>query len=193
MVQKWNLVRSRRGPSYRVFSLRTDTARSPRTGREHDFYVLESPPWVNVIALNERGEVIMVRQYRHGVRKVTLELPGGLAEPPDTPEEAAGRELLEETGYEAGELVLLGKAHPQPAVMDNYCYSYLAKEVKRRGEPRLEATEDLEVVFVPLERVMQLILNGEIEHAMVINAFFWYLLRFGPSLWNNIYLTGVDK
>jgi 8-oxo-dGTP pyrophosphatase MutT (NUDIX family) len=159
--------------------LRTDTARSPQTGREHDFHVLESLPWVNVIAINENREVIMVKQYRHGVKKVTLELPGGLVEPPDTPEGTARRELAEETGYTAENFTLLGKSHPQPAILDNYCYSYLAKGVKRLGSQRLDFTEDIEVRTVPLNHIKNLILNGEIEHAMVITAFFWYFTRLG--------------
>ena len=85
-LDPWKIVSCKWDKFYRVFSLRTDRARSPRTGEEHDFFILESPPWVNVIPLTDAGEVVLIRQYRHGLREVTLEIPGGLIEPADTPE-----------------------------------------------------------------------------------------------------------
>ena len=102
-IQPWEVISSRRDKSYHVFSLRTDRARSPRTGREHNFFIIESPSWINVIPLTRQNEVVMVHQYRHGIRDVTLEIPGGLVETNETPEDAAGRELWEETGYKVSE------------------------------------------------------------------------------------------
>lgn len=174
MPKPWPLVRSERGPSYRVFSIRTDTARSPRTGREHDFYILESANWVNIIPLTSDGKVVMVRQYRHGIREVTLEVPGGLVGPGDTPVEAARRELLEETGYEAGDIRLIGVAHPQPAVLNNQHFAFLATNVHPTTTPHLDEGEDIEVVLVPLSEVQRKIAEGEITNAMVILAFYWY-------------------
>jgi len=184
MPEPWPLVRSQPGPSFRVFSIRTDTARSPRTGREHDFYVLESADWVNVIPLTADGQVVMVRQYRHGIREVTLEVPGGLVGPDDTALEAARRELLEETGYEAGEIRLIGAAYPQPAVLNNRHLTFLATGVRKTAAPhpstgsgqRLDEGEDIEVVLVPLPKIKRMIAEGEITNAMVILAFYWYFL-----------------
>lgn len=174
MVQKWELVRSVKGSSYKVFSVRTDTACSPRTRMNHDFYVVESPAWVGVIALTEKNEVIMVRQYRHGVRKVTLELPGGLVDEGFAPVDSARKELLEEVGYQAEEFILLGKAHPQPAMLNNYYYCYLANSAKRTAGQNLEITEDIEVIFMPLKKIPEFIRNGEINHALVITSFYWF-------------------
>jgi 8-oxo-dGTP pyrophosphatase MutT (NUDIX family) len=129
----WSIVSTHLDKSCRVFNLRTDRARSPRTGNEHDFFVLESQSWVNVITLTLEKEVVMVRQYRHGIRDVTLEIPGGLVEDHDSPEEAARRELLEETGYREGSLILLGFVHPNPAILNNICYTFLAKDVCAMG------------------------------------------------------------
>ena len=89
----WRVISSHRDKSYRVFSLRTDRACSPRTGKDHDFFILESSSWVNIIPITPEKEVVLVRQYRHGIRDLTLEIPGGLVEGHDTPKEAALREL----------------------------------------------------------------------------------------------------
>jgi 8-oxo-dGTP pyrophosphatase MutT (NUDIX family) len=162
--------------SYHVFSVRTDTAYCPRTGREHDFHVLESPDWINVISLTPDDRVVLVRQYRHGNRGVCLEIPGGLAESGDTAEQAARRELLEETGYEASELFFLGSACPQPAILNNRSITYLARDVRKVQTPELDDTEDIEVVLVPVSEIPDLIRKGEITNAMVILAFYWYFM-----------------
>ena len=84
-LKPWKLITSRRDASYFIFDMRIDHARSPRTGKSHDFYVLESSDWVNVIPLTPENEVVFIRQYRHGTREMTLEIPGGVIEPGDTP------------------------------------------------------------------------------------------------------------
>ena len=115
MIKSWRRVRSNIPQSFRVFSVRTDTAVSPRTGMEHDFYIIESRDWVNVIPITPDQRVVMIRQYRHGSREVTLEIPGGLTDAGDTSEEAASRELMEETGYLSEEWVKIGVGDPSLA------------------------------------------------------------------------------
>lgn len=174
MIKPWLCIRSRSRDSFRVFSIRTDTAVSPRTGTEHDFHMIESDDWINVIPLIADHHVVMIRQYRHGARKVTLEIPGGLVDPGDTPEKAAARELREETGYQAEELVQIGVVNPNPALFNNRCYTYVARNVKKIRDPVLDQAEDIEVVLIPLSDIPELIQNGEIDHAMVITAFYWF-------------------
>ena len=177
MIKPWPCIRSQTGQSYRVFSIRTDTTLSPRTGMEHDFYIIESGNWVNVIPLTSDHQVVMIRQYRHGSREITLEIPGGLVDPGDTPEEAAARELLEETGYQAKTLEEIGVVSPNPAIFNNRCYTFLAQRIEKVGHPRFDQTEDIEVVLIPLADIPNLILEGEIDHAMVITAFYWHDLQ----------------
>ena len=177
MIKPWKCIRSQPARSFRVFSIRTDTAISPRTGTEHDFYIIESRDWVNIIPLTDDHQVIMIRQYRHGSREVTLEIPGGLVDPGDTPEKAAVRELREETGYQAEEVVKIGVSNPNPAIFSNRCYTFLARNIEKVSDPRPDQTEDIEVVLVPLSDIQGLIRKGEIDHAIVIVAFSWYFLR----------------
>jgi len=181
MPEPWPLLRSTLDKSYRVFSVRTDTARSPRTGKEHDFYVIESVDWVNVIPLTPDNQVVMVRQYRHGTRQISLEIPGGLVYLKDTPMDTARRELLEETGYQAEEITLIGSAHPQPAVLNNRSLTFLATNVQKTAALRLDEGEDIEVVLVPLSEIPRLIREGEITNAMVILAFYWYFMEHQPG------------
>jgi ADP-ribose pyrophosphatase len=182
MVEPWKRIRSQTSQSFRVFSIRTDRTVSPRTGKEHDFYIVESRDWINIIPLTDHHQVVMIRQYRHGSREVTLEIPGGLVDAGDTPKKAAVRELLEETGYQAKRWLKLGVVNPNPALFNNRCYTFLAQDIKKVASPKPDQTEDIEVILVPLKRIPGLISKGQIDHAMVITAFTHYLLRCPEGL-----------
>ena len=177
----WKLISSDRKGSFRIFDLRIDRAYSPRTDKVYDFYILETTPWVNVIPLTPQNEVILIRQYRHGTQEVTLEIPGGIVEPNDSPEAAARRELLEETGYEASQMVPLGFVHPNPAFLNNRCYTFLAKDVLQVGKQAQDEKEDIEVVVRPLDHIPRIIQKGEITHALVLAAFYRFYMEYAQS------------
>ena len=178
----WKLISSQPHESYKIFSLRTDSAQSPRTNEVHNFYILESTDWVNVIPLTPQNEVVLISQYRHGTREVTLEIPGGIVEPKDTPEEAARRELREETGYEESEMILLGHVLPNPAFLNNRCYTYLARDVSLVGKQEQDEKEDIEVLLRPLDVIPRLIAEGEITHSLVLAAFYRFYMEYLPRL-----------
>lgn len=181
-LKPWTIISSRVDKSYGLFSLRRDSARSPRTGATHDFYVLESPSWVNIIPLTPAKEIVLIRQYRFGVRDMTLEIPGGLMEESDSPEEAARRELREETGYREEKLIPLGTVHPNPAIQNNLCYTFLAADVFPVGKLLQDEREDIEVVLKPLSEIPRLIGEGTISHALVIAAFYRFYTEYRPDM-----------
>lgn len=133
--------------------------------------VLEADDWVNVVPITAEGQVVFVRQFRHGVRAAALEVPGGIVDPGETPDQAAARELREETGYVADSVRPLGFVWPNPAIQNNRCYSFVADSVRLAGVPHFEAFERMEVELHPLAEVPRLIREGQILHALVISAF----------------------
>ena len=116
----------------------------------------------HVDALTTRGEVLLVRQFRFGIEDFTLEIPGGMCDPGETPAESARRELREETGFDAESLIEIGWVHPNPPVQNNRCYTFLARDVVQVGPADPDPHETLELVRVPLERVPQLIAERKI-------------------------------
>ncbi|MBC7929818.1 MAG: NUDIX hydrolase [Rubrivivax sp.] len=173
----WRRESSEQLADCRVFKVRRDLSADPRDGREHDFYVIEAPDWINVIPITANGEVVLIEQYRHGSREVSLEIPGGMIDPGESPREAATRELLEETGYAATEVALLGKTRPNPAIQENWIHTFLARGAERRQQPSCEGTEQTIVRLVPLGRIPSLIAEGKITHSLVVVGFHWLSLN----------------
>jgi len=174
--QPWESLEEETLHDCRVFSVVRAQARSPRTGEPHDFFRIDAAEWVNVVPLTAADDVVMIRQFRHGLRDVTLEIPGGMVDPGESPAEAAARELLEETGYRAGELVLLGALNPNPALFGNRVHSFLATDCERVAEIRREGTEDTWVELVDRADIGARVLAGDIDHALVVaGLYFWEL------------------
>jgi ADP-ribose pyrophosphatase len=165
-----------------VFDLYRSRRRA-EDGREGDFYILGSRDWVNVVPVlhGADGErFLMVRQYRQGLDSLTVEFPAGLIEPGESPLEAAGRELVEETGFAAGSLVLIGTISPNPSFMGNRCFTYLAEGLRESGAQQLDELELLEVLHVPVAELTARIGNAPYLNAMTALALFWYL-RLAPN------------
>jgi len=152
-----------------VFTVSRAAARSP-AGETHDFFRIDSADWVNVVPLTSRGEVVMIRQYRHGLRDLTLEIPGGLVDPGEEPVRAAGRELVEETGYRASELTPIGATSPNPALFGNRVHTYLATGLSQIGEPTNPGNEETVVELVPESELRGIVRAGGVDHALVIAA-----------------------
>lgn len=166
----------------RVFGVQDVKRRSPRTGRSGLYQVIHCAPWCNVVALTPDDELVLIYQYRHGVDALCLEIPGGLVDPGERPEDAATRELLEETGYTGDAPVLLGEVHPNPALQNNRCSTYLVTNARLTHAPNLDEGEDIRVTRVPISAVPELITQGEITHALVIAALWHLLAKTGKAL-----------
>jgi ADP-ribose pyrophosphatase len=177
MIKPWPIIKSLKEYDMGLFCIRINRCRSPRTGKEHDFYVIDLPSWVQIIPITPDDRLVMIRQYRHGCSQIFLELPGGLIDKDDlSPHKTAKRELLEETGYLAEDLSLLTKTYPQPAVLNNIGLTYITRGVKKVTDPNLDAAEDIEVCLVELSSIPEMIRDGEINHGQTVMALSLYFL-----------------
>ena len=180
MIRDWEILEEKKERDYKIFSIREERAKNPRNGAVRDIVVLDFPEWISVIPLTPDRQVVMVRQYRHGVREILLEIPGGLMDRDDpSPEAAAMRELREETGYTTDKVTLIGSLYPQPAVQSNRYHIFLAEDARKTSETSFDEGEDLETVLVPLKDIPGMIKKGEIRHAMVVTAFYYLALHTG--------------
>jgi 8-oxo-dGTP pyrophosphatase MutT (NUDIX family) len=149
------------------YTVRVDRVELPNGTVIPEYWINEYAPWVNVVALTEDDQVVLIRQYRHGIEKVHYELPAGTTDPEDTSlEEAARRELREETGYGGGRWSLLAELSANPALQNNLTYTYLAEGVTSLGAAAPEASEEMTVHLTPLARVEDLLESGGFVQAL---------------------------
>ena len=174
MIRPWKKVGSKPAGDFRIFKIRSDTCVNPRTGKEHDFYVLDSVNWVNVIAITPDHQLVMIQQYRHGSETVELEIPGGMMDPHETdPVDAAVRELREETGYAGENARVLGKIWSNPAILSNRTYTVLIENCRLKHAVDFDGGEDLATQLVPVAEIPQLVADEKIGHSLVVVALYY--------------------
>jgi 8-oxo-dGTP pyrophosphatase MutT (NUDIX family) len=166
----WKKLSSRHGAHMVLFRPRWDRLTNPRTGQEFDRLVLETPDWVNVVALTPDRRLVCVHQFRFGSGAVTLEIPGGMIDRGEEHGAAAQRELREETGYTSQRWRYLGAVEPNPAFHDNVCHHWLAEDCVLTHEQEPDPGEDIAIEAVPLDLVRERIARGDIRHSLVISA-----------------------
>lgn len=174
-IKKWIELRSEPVVDCRVFSVERSWSRSPADDSEHDFYRIVSVDWAQVVPVTAAGEIVMIRQYRHGSGKVTLEVPGGLVDPGESPVDAAARECLEETGFRASSLRSLGVLEPNPALFSNRLHTFVAEGVERVAEIQNTGTELTDVELIPAAELPRLLVAGDIDHALIVATLWRYL------------------
>ncbi len=177
---EWQLLDTRRVIDDGWFTLRKDSCLLPGGQVIEDFYGVEARPWVCVVAQTVDGQLVLERQYRQGLGRVMLEVPGGVMDREDgAAEVAARRELLEETGYGGGTWMETGQACPDPGLMSNTMFCFLATGVELQAPQALDSTETLEVLLMPFEEAIRRAKLGEFEHATHLSAIFYALAALG--------------
>ena len=154
--------------------VRKDFVKLPNGTEISDFYVTESPDWVNVIAMTTDGEFIVEEQYRHGIQKVCFELCAGMVDEGESPLEAAKRELLEETGYSGGNWTAFGTSVPNASGSTIKCYHFLATDVECNQSPKPEQTEDIKLHLLTEQELKQIMLDGRIAEAVMLAPLWRY-------------------
>ena len=179
-LEHWRELERETVADGRIFTLERSLAVSPIDGEARTFHRIQCVDWVQVLPITTSGEAVLVRQYRHGAQRITLEMPGGLIEPGEDPATGALRECFEETGYRARTARPLGFVYPNPALFANRLHSFYATEAKLEGAIQNTGREVTEVVLVPVAELEGMVVSGEIDHALVV-ATVWRYLRFhGP-------------
>jgi 8-oxo-dGTP pyrophosphatase MutT (NUDIX family) len=177
VIKPWSRIASKPLGDFRIFTLRSDRAVSPRNGTEHEFFVIDCVNWVNVIAVTPDRRLVMVEQYRHGTNTVELEIPGGMVDRNDASPVIAGvRELREETGYEGDNARLIGKVFPNPAIQSNTCYTAMVENCRLMHPVDFDHGEDLITRLVPVGDIPRLVGEGKIRHSLVVVALGYFEL-----------------
>ena len=158
-----------------LFRLRSQRFRSRTSGKTHDFFVVHLADGVHVVAVTPEQQVVMVRQFRGGSRRDSLETPGGLFEAGEDPGAAGARELLEETGYAGDPPEVLGAVWPNPALLSMRITTIIVRNARRIAEPHPDPSEELAVELVPVDEVPTLIKTGRIDHAVCVAGLLWWL------------------
>jgi ADP-ribose pyrophosphatase len=169
-TQEWKLLKTEPGPDLTLFRARYDWMENPRNGEVVKATVLEAPDWVNVVALTPEGKLVVVRQYRFGLGKMTTEIPAGIVEKGEESQMAAARELVEETGYTSTDWEYLGWSAPNPAFLENRCHHWLARGAVQTCSPELDLGEDLAAAEISLEGLREEIKGGRFRHSLAFSA-----------------------
>ena len=187
-IPKWRVDSEKEVLRYPIFSLHEMQSVSGRdTQKTGTFVYLNCPDWVNVIAITPDKKVVFVEQYRHGIREITKEIPGGLCDPGEDPLTTGVRELAEETGYVGKNPRLIGTVQPNPAYQNNRCHTIVVHEAQCIQEQSLDEHEEIEICLLTMDEVRTGIRDGRIQNAMVVAAFHFFSLHFGNSSDHTIY------
>lgn len=167
---EWQTISSSPGPDLKIFRIRFDRVVNLINSSKVEAVVLETPDWVDVLAVTPKANLVVIDQYRFGTGTVTTEIPAGAVDPGETAEEAARRELYEETGYESDEWKYLGWVQPNPAFHNNVCHQFLAKNAIVSGVPTHSGGESIGVRELSIQEIRSEVEEGKIRNSLALLA-----------------------
>lgn len=173
-VKPWKILESK----YLFPDVRIDRCELPN-GQIIEPITLVYEPEVTIFALTKEKEVVLIKEYRHGVQEIILQLPGGSVYEGENPLEAAQRELLEETGYQSDTFIEIGRVNPNPANYANTMYAFLALEVEQAIDRNPNESDQIEIMLIPFDNVIAKAKNGELLHSLTISTIFFALAQLG--------------
>jgi 8-oxo-dGTP pyrophosphatase MutT (NUDIX family) len=176
-IKKWELLSEEELSPSKWFPLFRHQVKLPNGHIMDDYYISKLGDVSMVIPVTEEGDFIFVRQYKHGIREITLEFPAGLVEPGSTPLCTAYSELLQETGIKANNIVLLGELRTMPSKNFAKLYGFVAKNAKITEPQRLDISEEIEVISLSPSQVEEKIMSGEINCSDTVALYTLYKLK----------------
>ncbi len=179
MIEKWITNKLEFCGNFKIFDLFRAVRTNPAKRTESEFIYLDSKDWVNIIPITKQGNIVLVEQYRHGIDDISLEIPAGLIETGESPQDASERELREETGYQSSaRAILLGDVQPNPAFLNNTCYHYVCFDCEHILNQDLDENELIKVVEIPLSEIDNYIKSKKIRHSLVLSAFYYFKMHY---------------
>lgn len=177
---KWKTLSSEYLFNDRWFKVRREVCETPEGKIVDPYYIYDFPTWVGAVPVTEDGKIVMVKQYRHALGEVCLEIPGGCVDDTDKSlEEAVSREILEETGHSFSSYEYLGRISPNPSTNSNLLHMFLARGGKKVAEQQLDGNEEIEVVLLSREELKQMLRENKIIQAMHVTCILYALERLG--------------
>lgn len=181
-IKKWKLIASDYLFRQTWFTVRKDKCETDEGKIIDPYFVFEFPEWATALPITNEGKIIMVKQYRHALDVISIELPGGCIDPTDKdPEAGIRRELIEETGYAFDEVISLGTTSPNPSTNSNLMHMFLMKGGRKINEQQLDHNEEIEVMEISFDELKDLIDQHKIIQSMHLTTIF-YALRYLQKL-----------
>lgn len=177
MIFKWQKIEILKRENYFIFDVGIEAKKHENTNKVANFTKVFSHDWVNIIPITKEGKFVLIEQFRHGNDKFTIEIPGGLINQGELPIDAAIRECIEETGFSSdNNPIILGVVEPNPAFMNNKCYTFLWENCELREKQNFDEHEEIRVFEVDENELNEMVSDGKINHSIVLNALYYYKL-----------------
>ena len=170
MEKQWETISVGEEMDLKIFKARFEEVKNPKTGASLHITKLTGNDSVNVLAITPEGQALLLDQYRFGIGNYVMDLPGGIVDDGEDHQQAAKRELMEETGYAAPEWIYAGCVASNPVFMDSFIHHYLALGALPTGETAHEDGEDIELRLVPVDKLRKMLMDGDFMHPHTVSG-----------------------